>query len=60
MVKIRESNSKLETIKNQRKDILIYNLNCHDNPNKIYVHNLKHIHSYEDDNIEDLNFTVII
>ena len=59
MVK-RSKNNKLETIDNQRKDILIYNLNCHDNPNKIYVHNTKHINNYEDDNIEDLNFAVII
>ena len=60
MVKIREE--KYDKLDNVRKDILIYNLNCHDNPNKLlYVHNKNHVqHSYEDENIEDLNFTVII
>ena len=60
MVKISKTNDKLETIKKPRKDILIYNLNCHDNPNKIHVHIPKPVHIYKDDNIEDLNFTVII
>lgn len=60
MVKISENNRKLEAIKKQRMDILIYNLNCHDNPNKIYVHKANRVRKYEDDNIEDLNFTEII
>ena len=61
MVKVREKKHiKVGKINIPRKNVLIYNLNCHDNPNKIYVHNSKYAYYYEDDNTEDLNFTVII
>ena len=35
-------------------------LNCHDNPNSIYVYKSKFIYMDDEEEIEDLNFTVIV
>lgn len=60
-VKIREVIKEVSDYhNNQKKDILIYNLNCHDNPNKYFIHKSKYQNVYKDDNNEELNFTILM